>query len=318
MAPAITNGNSQIFIRDRQTNTTTLASCDNSGNQGNNYSDNPSISADGSYVAFESDADNLVPGNTNGYRDIFVATLAQPTPAITSINPNQGIQGQTLNVIINGVYFTGATAVSFGDGIAVNSFSVNSDTQLMANVSIAADATPDARNVSVTTPGGIATLTGGFTVNAALNPFMGTGSHSSSVSAPTTPVPPVTNSIIQTQSARLSASTVAPGTPVTVTADITNKSTVNGSKKITLYVNGQVETIQGVTVNSGGSSKLIFNISRSEPGDYNVYVDGVPAGIFTEEQFADPNIILYISGTLILFAFAIGVINIISNRRPRC
>ena len=69
-----------------------------------------------------------------------------------------------------------------------------------------------------------------------------------------------------------------------MTADITNKSAVNGNKKVTLYVNGQVETTQGVTVNSGGSSQLTFNVSRSEPGDYSVYVDGVPAGSFKVEM----------------------------------
>jgi len=38
---------------------------------GNGYSDNPSITADGRYVAFASDASNLVAGDTNGQRDIF-------------------------------------------------------------------------------------------------------------------------------------------------------------------------------------------------------------------------------------------------------
>jgi hypothetical protein len=36
------------------------------------------------------------------------------------------------------------------------------------------------------------------------------------------------------------------------------------------------------------------------------------------DQFADPNMILYISGTLILFAFSIGVIYIIRKRQPGC
>ena len=36
----------------------------------------PAISADGRFVAFESDATNLVPGDTNGVHDVFVRTLA--------------------------------------------------------------------------------------------------------------------------------------------------------------------------------------------------------------------------------------------------
>ena len=43
------------------------------GTQGNDDSWFPSISADGRYVAFASWASNLVPGDTNGWADIFVA-----------------------------------------------------------------------------------------------------------------------------------------------------------------------------------------------------------------------------------------------------
>jgi hypothetical protein len=42
------------------------------GGQGNGSSFVPAISADGRYVAFYSDASNLVSGDTNGARDVFV------------------------------------------------------------------------------------------------------------------------------------------------------------------------------------------------------------------------------------------------------
>ena len=132
--------------------------------------------------------------------------------------------------------------------------------------------------------------------------------HGSSLAAPATPAPPVSLPNIQIQSASLSAKSVTPGTPVTVTADIANKSTVNGNKKVTLYVNGQVETTQGVAVNSGGSSKLTFNVSRSEPGDYSVYVDGVPAGSFKVELFRESDGILILSAVLIAMAFLLGML----------
>lgn len=61
-----------VFVHDRQTGETTLASVDSTGNQGNNRSQYPAISADGRYVAFESRASNLVPGDTNGADDVFV------------------------------------------------------------------------------------------------------------------------------------------------------------------------------------------------------------------------------------------------------
>jgi hypothetical protein len=65
-----------IFVRDQLAGTTELVSVDSGGAQGNGVSGWPSISADGRYVAFNSSATNLVPGDTNGQSDIFV-----PRPA---------------------------------------------------------------------------------------------------------------------------------------------------------------------------------------------------------------------------------------------
>lgn len=87
-----------------------------------------------------------------------------PAPTVTSVTPNTGTRGQTLSPVITGTNFTGASAVSFGAGITVNSYTVNSATQITADITIAADATPGARDVSVTTPGGTGTLNNGFTV----------------------------------------------------------------------------------------------------------------------------------------------------------
>jgi hypothetical protein len=67
-----TNFAVDIFVRDTLANTTTRVSVDSSEAQGNGTSSNPSISADGRYVAFESNATNLVGGDTNGMTDIFV------------------------------------------------------------------------------------------------------------------------------------------------------------------------------------------------------------------------------------------------------
>ncbi len=62
-----------IFVRDLQTGTTALVSVnrDRSGN-GNADSDTPVLSADGRFVAFRSDADNLVADDLNGASDVFV------------------------------------------------------------------------------------------------------------------------------------------------------------------------------------------------------------------------------------------------------
>ena len=57
---------SDIFVYDRQTDTIERVSVATDGTQGNGHSCDPSISADGRYVAFCSSASNLVPGDTNG------------------------------------------------------------------------------------------------------------------------------------------------------------------------------------------------------------------------------------------------------------
>jgi Tol biopolymer transport system component len=72
LVPNDTNGWSDIFVHDRQTGETSRVSVASNGTQGNYWSWNPSISADGRYVAFESFSDNLVPDDTNGYFDVFV------------------------------------------------------------------------------------------------------------------------------------------------------------------------------------------------------------------------------------------------------
>jgi Tol biopolymer transport system component len=67
-----TNGTRDVFVHDRTTGVTERVSVDTSGGEGNDYSYGPSISADGRYVAFESWATNLVAGDTNGKKDVFV------------------------------------------------------------------------------------------------------------------------------------------------------------------------------------------------------------------------------------------------------
>jgi Tol biopolymer transport system component len=72
LVPGDTNGVEDVFVHDRLTGQTTRVSVASDGAQGNGPSWGPSISADGRFVAFESRASNLVPGDTNGTTDVFV------------------------------------------------------------------------------------------------------------------------------------------------------------------------------------------------------------------------------------------------------
>jgi len=102
LVPGDTNNTYDIFVRDRLTNTTTRVSLDSAGNQGNGYSYSPSISADGRFVAFESNSSNFVPGDTNNNRDIFVADTSSTPKVINGTPGNDNLTGTSGNDIING------------------------------------------------------------------------------------------------------------------------------------------------------------------------------------------------------------------------
>ncbi len=72
LVPGDTNGAQDVFVHDRETGVTERVSVASDGTQANAFSYDPAISADVRYVAFYSEASNLVPGDTNGTRDVFV------------------------------------------------------------------------------------------------------------------------------------------------------------------------------------------------------------------------------------------------------
>lgn len=68
-----TNGKTDVFVHDRVTGTTTRVSVTSGGAQATDgRSQRPSISADGRFVAFQSEATDLVAGDTNGKSDAFL------------------------------------------------------------------------------------------------------------------------------------------------------------------------------------------------------------------------------------------------------
>lgn len=67
-------------------------SVNSDGIEGNNNSTEPTFSADGNFVVFESDADNLVEGDNNNTQDIFIYDRLNPTITRVSVNSN-GVEG---------------------------------------------------------------------------------------------------------------------------------------------------------------------------------------------------------------------------------
>jgi hypothetical protein len=93
-----TNGDTDVFVRDRLDRTTRRISVSSAGVQGNDASNAAAISANGGSIAFTSHATNLVSGDTNGFPDLFVRDRSVGTTRRISVSPTGGqANGYTFN-----------------------------------------------------------------------------------------------------------------------------------------------------------------------------------------------------------------------------
>ena len=104
-----------IFVRDTQTKETTRVSVSSSGAQANEQSWSPAISADGRYVAFLSDASNLVSNDTNGKMDVFVhdrnsRTTKRVSVSSTGEQANGNSRMYSVDISENGRFVTFASS----------------------------------------------------------------------------------------------------------------------------------------------------------------------------------------------------------------
>jgi Tol biopolymer transport system component len=95
MVPGGTNGKQQVFLHDRATGTTVVASVGPRG-EGNDHSFRPVISANGNFVGFQSAATNLVSGDRNRVEDVFVYNRLTGTTRRVSLTTG-GKQGNKLS-----------------------------------------------------------------------------------------------------------------------------------------------------------------------------------------------------------------------------
>jgi hypothetical protein len=97
LVPGVTHKATNIYVRDLKTHQTTAVSVNSSGRPAWRTSINPSISADGRFVAFSSGAANLVAGDTNGLWDAFLRDLETGTAERISVSSSgaQSVQDQS-------------------------------------------------------------------------------------------------------------------------------------------------------------------------------------------------------------------------------
>lgn len=116
LVPGDGNGLGEIFILDLQSGLLERPIRGMSGVEANGFSDHPSLSHDGRFLCFMSDASNLVPNDTNFSADVFV--LDRTTGSIERVsidsNGNEG-NGGAANPMISG----------FGNAVAFQSYSSN-------------------------------------------------------------------------------------------------------------------------------------------------------------------------------------------------
>jgi Tol biopolymer transport system component len=90
LVPNPQNYPAELFLRDRQDKTTIIVSAADDGSQGNTSTGAPcGVTARGRYVAFQSQATNLVPGAGNGfYPEVYVRDTVSGTTVLASVAPD--------------------------------------------------------------------------------------------------------------------------------------------------------------------------------------------------------------------------------------
>lgn len=162
LVPNDTNGVSDVFVRDLAAGTNLLVSVNTNGNaSGDGASAEPAISDDGRYVAFTSWADNLVSGDTNLARDVFVRDLQAGTTTLVSVSTNGASpgSGDSFSPVIsaNGRYVlfhslaTNLASGSFGNNIEnlfFRDLQTGTNYPLTHGGVLSAAMTPDGNNVA--------------------------------------------------------------------------------------------------------------------------------------------------------------------------
>ena len=165
-----TNGQEDVFLRDMVTGTTTWVSV-GTGGVSDDLSYNAKISGDGKFVVFESEATNLVPGDTNNRADVFVRDLAAGTTTRVSVDNNnvQAAQGGYQGVISDDgkkVAFLTDNSLAANDsnnGVDVYVRNLESNTTSLVSVGTNGNATGGNHSLSMSSNGRFVTFSSSAT-----------------------------------------------------------------------------------------------------------------------------------------------------------
>lgn len=147
LVPDDTNGAGDIFLYDRQRNSVERVNVASDGTESNGFSTlYPSVSTDGRYVVFNTDADNLAPNDFNLSEDVFLRDRVRgTTERISTAQDGSAAGGVAVSMSPDGRYI--AYISSSGDLVANDTngardaFVYDRRTQRTELVSIASDGT---------------------------------------------------------------------------------------------------------------------------------------------------------------------------------
>jgi hypothetical protein len=133
------NARADVFVYGRAAGTSRLASgvSGSTTSTGNNTSNNPVLSGNGAFVAYQSDSNNLVANDLNSSSDVFIWTNIPPTSTSTvvapttttvygqlttlqaTVSPNPGAGNGTISFFDNGILIPGGSEIAInGSGTA--------------------------------------------------------------------------------------------------------------------------------------------------------------------------------------------------------
>ncbi|MBW8355015.1 MAG: autotransporter domain-containing protein [Pseudomonas sp.] len=232
--------------------------------------------------------------NDGGVATYNLLVTSSATPTLTSVTPNTGSTAGATSVTLTGTNFTGATAVSFG-GTAATGYIVNNATTITATTPAHA---AGAVNVAVTTPGGSATLTNGYTYAVpapTVGPVSATVAANSSANPITLSLSGGAATSVAVASAASHGTATASGTSITYTPTAgfsgsdsftytaTNTSGTSSPATVTITVTPPTLAITPTTLPDGTQgaaySQTLSATGGTAPYTYAISAGSLPAGL---------------------------------------
>uniref|UniRef100_UPI0035BF0FFF beta strand repeat-containing protein n=1 Tax=Pseudomonas protegens TaxID=380021 RepID=UPI0035BF0FFF len=232
--------------------------------------------------------------NQGGVATYTLVVTSSATPTLTTVTPNNGSTAGATSVTLTGTNLTGATAVSFG-GTSATGYIVNNATTITATTPAHA---AGAVNVVVTTPGGTATLTNGYTYNVpppTVGPVSATVAANSSANPITLSLSGGAASSVAVATAASHGTATASGTSITYTPTAgysgsdsftytaTNASGTSSPATVTITVSAPTLAITPTTLPDGiqgtAYNQTVTATGGTTPYTYAISAGSLPAGL---------------------------------------